>query len=534
MSKFSLDKFLALVARSSLVEPDRLAHLVNDWKSRASLAQLDGAQECANHLVETGLLTAWQANKLLEGRHRGFYLGKYKLLDHLGSGGMSSVYLAEHTLMQRLVAIKVLPQQRVSDSSYLARFHLEGQCTAALDHANIVRAYDLNNQGKIHYLVMEYIEGRDLRAVVSHGGRLEVHTAADTIAQAAAGLEHAHQAGLVHRDIKPANLLVDRQGTVKILDMGLAKFNATRGIGAQLARDEHVLGTADYLAPEQVVDSNAVDRRADVYSLGCTLYFLLTGQPPFAFGSPLQRMAAHQRQSPPSLLSLRPDVPQGLVAICQRMMEKSPANRYQTAAEAHDALAAWLSDEAAAGRVGKRAEAAVDHVVGGAPCDRAGSKINLVTDSHPKLHTGPPDGPHAGSPFADTDSSMHGATEKIPAQRLDAAAASQSHVLHSELLRFGGFDVERPADGPLPPPIALPPAPSPPVAVRAVQPTPFGTPSGAGQFAAAGEAMPTVHRTRRSSSATSRRRSGARWPSILVLTGLILTAVLLAIFALAG
>ncbi len=228
MSKFSLDKFLEFARRSKLIEPERLDQVVSDWKREVTIAQLDDANECAAHLVDAGLLTPWQAHKLLEGRHRGFQLGKYKLLGHLGSGGMSSVYLAEHTLMHRLAAVKVLPQHRLSDASYVARFHLEGQSTAALDHPNIVRVYDLDSDGKIHYLVMEYIEGRDLEAVVAENGPMDPVTAADYVVQAAAGLDYAHQAGLVHRDVKPANLLVDRQGVVKILDMGLAKF-AARG-----------------------------------------------------------------------------------------------------------------------------------------------------------------------------------------------------------------------------------------------------------------------------------------------------------------
>ncbi len=176
----------------------------------------------ADWLVQSGLITRWQADRLLEGRHKGFFLGKYKLLGHLGTGGMSSVFLAEHVLMQRRVAIKVLPKNRVADSSYLARFHREAQAAAVLDHRNIVRAYDVDNEGDNHYLVMEYIEGRNLHYVVKEDGPLEYATAAEYIRQAAEGLAHAHQAGLIHRDVKPANLLVDRKNVVKVLDLGLA------------------------------------------------------------------------------------------------------------------------------------------------------------------------------------------------------------------------------------------------------------------------------------------------------------------------
>ncbi|MEX0676273.1 MAG: protein kinase [Pirellulales bacterium] len=350
MSKLTVDEFLALVERSRLVEPERLAHIVAQWKSQRAPGQPGDAQPFAEHLIRSGLLTRWQSQKLFEGRHRGFLLGGYKLLDHLGSGGMSNVYLAEHLLMQRRVAIKVLPQNRVADSSFLARFHFEGQAVAALDHHNIVRAYDLGCEGRIHYLVMEYVEGSNLEDLVERQGPVNFHTAAGFIAQAAAGLEHAHGSGLVHRDIKPANLLVDRHGTVKILDMGLAKFKAEVRPTPAFAQDNEVLGTAEYLAPEQAVDSLSVDHRADLYSLGCTLYFLLTGHPPFQGHSSGELMAAHQQQLPPSLLVERPDAPPSLVAICRKLMAKAPANRYQRARDVADALVGWLESERAAGR----------------------------------------------------------------------------------------------------------------------------------------------------------------------------------------
>ena len=164
-------------------------------REKASPDDLANVDFVANQLVQSGLLTRWQADRLLEGRHKGFFLGKYKLLDHLGTGGMSSVFLAEHVLMQRRVAIKVLPKDRVTDSSYLARFHREAQAAAALDHRNIVRAYDVDNEGNTHYLVMEYIEGRNLHYVVKEDGPLEYATAAEYIRQAAEGLAHAASGG---------------------------------------------------------------------------------------------------------------------------------------------------------------------------------------------------------------------------------------------------------------------------------------------------------------------------------------------------
>lgn len=413
MSVLSVDKFIALAERSKLVERQQLADAVTNWKRRATLRELDNAEFCADYLVDSGLITFWQSRKLLEGRHRGFFLGKYKLLDHLGSGGMSSVYLAEHVLMRRQVAIKVLPQNRVGDSAYLARFHFEAQAAAALDHPNIVRAYDLDNDGKIHYLVMEYIEGRDLEAIVSAEGPLDCPLAAEIIWQATAGLEHAHECGLVHRDIKPANLLIDVKGVVKILDMGLAKFTSEARASGERIADDQILGTADYLAPEQAVNSRTVDARADLYSLGCTLYFLLTGQPPFAVGTAQERMAAHQRELAPSILVRRPDAPPELVAICARMMEKDPESRFQSAREVRAALGAWLESASLVAGAHSAASLAVASRGGGTRERSIGkSRANLVSGSASDLRHDMPAPPPLET-MQDTDCNLQQATIKM-------------------------------------------------------------------------------------------------------------------------
>ena len=244
-----VDEFLMLVRRTGLVERNRLNRALLRLKEEAAGRPITDIGFVGQRLVQAGLLTPWQCKNLLEGRHKGFFLKKYKLLDHLGTGGMSSVYLAEHVLMQRRVAIKVLPKARVQDSSYLARFHREARAAASLDHRNIVRAYDVDNDGDVHYLVMEYVEGRDLLAMVKQDGPLDYALAANYVRQAAEGLAHAHEAGLIHRDVKPANLLVDGSGVVKILDLGLARFTGEDIASLTVANDENVLGTADYLAP---------------------------------------------------------------------------------------------------------------------------------------------------------------------------------------------------------------------------------------------------------------------------------------------
>ena len=349
MATLTIDKFVDLVRKSGLVEEDRL-NSVREEISPEPTSDGGDSDKLAKALVERNLLTPWQCERLQEGRHRGFILGKYKLLGLLGTGGMSSVYLAEHMLMQRRVAIKVLPRHKVGDSSYLARFRREAQAVAALDHRNIVRAYDIDNEGNTHYLVMEYVAGRDLNTMVKTDGPLDYDVAAEYIRQAAEGLQHAHDANLVHRDIKPANLLVDSRGTVKILDMGLARFIDEEQASLTRVHDENVLGTADYLAPEQAHDSHTADHRADIYSLGCTLYYLLTGHPPFHEGTLAERIVHHQTKAPPSIYEDRSDAPQPLVDVCLRMMAKQPGARIQSAGEVARLLGTWLAGREREGR----------------------------------------------------------------------------------------------------------------------------------------------------------------------------------------
>jgi serine/threonine-protein kinase len=346
MPQLSLTDFLDVVERSGLVDKAQLSQTLSavetDHAAAPSNAEASDTQLVCSRLAQAGLLTDWQGQQLLEGRYRGFFLGKYKMLDQLGSGGMGSVFLAEHVDMRRRVAIKVLSAIRVHDTSYLGRFHREARAAAALDHPNIARAFDVGNDGDIHYLVMEYIAGRDLHSIVARDGPLDFVTAADYIRQTADGLAHAHRAGLVHRDIKPANLLVDAVGTVKILDLGLARFDNDDQASLTRQFDEKVLGTVDFLAPEQAIDSHLVDARADIYSLGCTLYFALTGHPPFPTGTLAQRVLWHQTREPRRLELERAGTPRQLAAICRRMMAKSPSGRYQSTDDVRAALSNWL------------------------------------------------------------------------------------------------------------------------------------------------------------------------------------------------
>ena len=345
--EITIDAFFELLGQSGLVSEDQRLTLSSEFLTAD--ARPETARKLADELIKRDILTLWQADMLLQGKHRGFRLGPYRILRPLGQGGMSKVLLAEHEMMHRRSAIKILPGKCQEDSDLLSRFHSEARAIAALDHPNIVRAYDFNKDvryGKeIHYLVMEYVEGPDLRRMVEEQGPLDFRKAADFISQAAEGLAHAHAAGFVHRDIKPANLLVDPHGVLKILDLGLAMFT----FEAQQASDSSdgkppVVGTADYVAPEQIIDSQTVDGQADIYSLGHTFYFLLTGHRPFARNTVRDLLAAHRLEQPEPIGKFRPDVPHDLEAIINRMTAKPPGQRFQTAKEVAEKLRAWLSD----------------------------------------------------------------------------------------------------------------------------------------------------------------------------------------------
>ena len=347
-AELTVDRFLALVERSTLVSRDQMEKLVEEFSGSAS--DQDKSRKIAKELTNRGILTSWQVSMLLQGKYKGFILGPYHILRPLGKGGMGTVFLAEHKMLKRRCAIKVLPSGYDKEgSSLLDRFYREAQAVAALDHKNIVRAYDVNmsveNKKQIHYLVMEYVDGQDLQKMVQEKGVLDFRQAAEVIRQAADGLTHAHEAGLVHRDVKPANVLVDPNGVVKLLDLGLARFfddaaeaSLTNNLG------DTVLGTADYLAPEQALNSHDVDGRADLYSLGQTLYFLLAGHPPFPTGTVAERLLAHQMKEPKPIAETRPDVPLSLMAIMAKMIAKKPDQRYQSAAEVSQALSDWLQD----------------------------------------------------------------------------------------------------------------------------------------------------------------------------------------------
>jgi serine/threonine protein kinase len=340
---------LELVRKSGLVDEPRLTTLLQENRLP------DAPARAADHLVQAGLVTRYHAQNLLAGRFRGFLLGTYKLLQPVGKGGMSAVFLAEHISLKRRVALKVFSPERTGDRAALERFYREGRAAAALDHPRIVRFHDITSCSApskqteiVHFLVMEYVEGRNLEEVVQQRGPLPIEEAVGYAVQAAEGLQHAAAKGVVHRDIKPANLLLDGQGSIKILDYGLARFFQDAGDDLTSRLDGRaVLGTADYIAPEQALHGE-VDIRADIYSLGVTLYALLNGKPPFSDGNTSQKLLAHQLRRAESLSKVRHDVPVKLAGVVARMMAKDPEERYQSPAEVIEALGPWSPYEATA------------------------------------------------------------------------------------------------------------------------------------------------------------------------------------------
>ncbi len=343
MAKVSVDKLVELVQKSQLAEPEVLEKALDEIRAAGGGELPNSPVDLAKALQKKKLITRWHSEKLLQGKYKGFFLGKHKLLGHIGSGGMSSVYLAEHMKMHDLRAIKVLPQSKLGKSSYLARFQQEAKAIASLNHPNVVRAHDIDNQGDTHYIVMEYVDGDDLQTIVKKNGPLPFDKVAEYIAQAAQGLQHAHEVGLIHRDVKPANVLINSAGKVKLLDLGLALFADDEQASLTIDFNDKVLGTADYLAPEQALNSHKVDHRADQYGLGCTMYFLLTGQPPFPDGTIAQRIAKHQKEMPTEIRKIRAKCPGELEGICWKLMQKDPKFRYANSAQVAEVLQQWLA-----------------------------------------------------------------------------------------------------------------------------------------------------------------------------------------------
>ncbi len=329
------------IRKSGLVSPPDLHAFLADPRSDP---EGGSSRLILDRLTEAHLITKFQADRLAAGKYKGFVLGSYTILDRLGAGGMGQVFLAEHAAMRRFVALKVLPGNVCEDDIARERFFREARAAATLDHPNIVRVFDMNREGKLLYLVMEYVEGVSLQTLIEKDGRRSIAAAASYAQQVALGLQHAHERGHVHRDIKPGNLLVDRAGVARLLDLGLVRSESDGDskLTSQLGGARTILGTVDYLAPEQALDSSNVDIRADIDSLGATLYFLLAGHPVFPEGRAGQKLMWQQWRDPTPIDTLRPDVPAALAAIVHRALAKKREERFQTPREMADALGRWV------------------------------------------------------------------------------------------------------------------------------------------------------------------------------------------------
>jgi serine/threonine protein kinase len=298
--------------------------------------QPEDVRRLASELVRLGKLTAYQAAAIRQGKTRGLIIGEYQVLGKIGSGGMGLVLKARDRRNGRVVALKLLPPSISRDRNAVVRFRREAAAVAKLRHPNIVAALDSGETHGLLYLVMELVDGKDLARLVKQQGPLPVEQAVKCLLQAASGLEEAHRRGIIHRDIKPANLLLDRSGTVKILDLGLARVSQGHDVltadssQTDLTTSGAIVGTVDYMSPEQAFDPRLADPRSDIYSLGCTFHYLLTGKAPYGGQSFMERLLGHRERPIPSLRKVRDDVPEPVDAVFRRLLAKSPEARPQT------------------------------------------------------------------------------------------------------------------------------------------------------------------------------------------------------------
>jgi CheY-like chemotaxis protein len=334
--RLSREDFLRNLHDSGLFPPEEMSRSLAGLLADPSLADADALER---QLVAAGKLTAYQAQAVRDRKFAELVIGNYEVLERLGAGGMGTVFKARHRRMKRVVALKVLSRHAGESPTFLQRFQREVEVIARLTHPHIVMAFDADVAEVGHFLVMEFVNGRDLAFEVGQRGALPVREAVTAALHAARALEYAHAQGIIHRDVKPANLLRDASGVVKVADLGLARFNDSIQSGTSgVTQAGNILGTVDYMPPEQAFDSSHVDHRADIYSLGCTLHFLLTGRPPYEGETIMAVLFKHGSAPIPSLRAARPDVPPALDAVFARMVAKAPADRHQNMTEVIGAL----------------------------------------------------------------------------------------------------------------------------------------------------------------------------------------------------
>ena len=328
---------------SGLLTEDQIDHAWHVLVESMSAADLSleeiTDEQLAAELVELGHLNHWQAEQLRQGRTK-FTLGAYRILDAIGHGGMGWVFKGEHVLLGRIEAIKVLPTEQ-TDPTSIANFRREIRAQAQLDHPNLVRLSYADTDGDTYFLVTEYVPGSDLRRLVRYQGALSEEKAAILGSQAAEALQYVHGRGLIHRDVKPGNLLITPEGRTKLTDLGLAFFSSDAESPVPM-KPRHIVGTADFLAPEIVVSPSEVRSISDIYSLGCTLYYAVTGKVPFPGGETAEKLRRQLEETPISAHRLNSNLSDEFIQVIEAMMQKRPADRMATAAEVVELLRPWV------------------------------------------------------------------------------------------------------------------------------------------------------------------------------------------------
>lgn len=340
----AVDGFLKTIMRSGLLSREQLQESLRALPQQ----QRDHSEAVAEHLIRNGQLSRFQARKLLQGAARGLVLGPFQVLAPIGRGGMGTVYLARDQRSDLLLALKILPPRRSREEPrVLARFRREMDMCQRVSHPHLAWTHEVGVYHGVYYIAMEYIPGKSLHRVVSERGPFPVSRAARLFAEVASALEHAHCQGLIHRDLKPSNIMITPHDHAKLLDLGLALVLGERDAEREVIGGKgYIVGSMDYISPEQVADSSSVDARSDVYGLGCTLYYALTGRPPFPEGTRKEKLLCHRDQQPEPIEQFNPRVPPEFIALVRRMMAKNPGERFESASALCLELQNWSAGEA--------------------------------------------------------------------------------------------------------------------------------------------------------------------------------------------